>query len=584
MEQSRQKAVLISTAFAGFVSTFMMSSINIALPLIQTEFNVSAVVLGWMGLSFILATGAILMPMGRLGDLYGRKRLFLIGVVLFTIVTFAGAFAPSEGTLLVIRVLQGLASALIFATNTAMVTLAFPQEKRGRALGIQVAGVYIGLTLGPVLGGVISHHLGWRGLFWVSGILSLANCLVPIIWLRGVEWKEPRRGAFDVFGSAVWAVALSALLLGFSYLPGLTGGILIAAGVVGIALFLWWESHAADPVLNVSLLRRNPVFLFSNLASLINYASTAAMTFLMSLYLQYNRSLDPQTAGLVLVTGTAIQAAFSPAAGRLTDRVQPRLVATGGMTLCTIGLIAFAFLSANTPYWYIITTLCILGLGYAFFASPITNAIMSSVEKRYVGLASATLATMRVTGQTMSIGLATLVLAVVVGRHAIGPADYPNLLTSARISFTLFAAMCVLGVAASRVKANPDGLKGNDSPPSTQPLVLYKDRWIECTEERLIIDGYYFPFGNKKTIPYHRIKSVSEVTIGPATGQWRIWGSSDFRHYFHLDPKRPHKTRALVLDVGKFIRPVITPEDTDQVKAILASKTGQQRSDSPPRS
>lgn len=578
----------------------MMSSINIALPLIQAEFNVSAVVLGWMGLSFILATGAILMPMGRLGDLYGRKRLFLIGVVLFTIVTFAGAFAPSEETLLVIRVLQGLASALIFATNTAMVTLAFPQEKRGRALGIQVAGVYIGLTLGPVLGGVISHHLGWRGLFWVSGILSLANCLVPIIWLRGVEWKEPRRGAFDVFGSAVWAVALSALLLGFSYLPGLTGAILIAAGVVGIALFLWWESHAADPVLNVSLLRRNPVFLFSNLASLINYASTAAMTFLMSLYLQYNRSLDPQTAGLVLVTGTAIQAAFSPAAGRLTDRVQPRLVATGGMTLCTIGLIAFAFLSANTPYWYIITTLCILGLGYAFFASPITNAIMSSVEKRYVGLASATLATMRVTGQTMSIGLATLVLAVVVGRHAIGPADYPNLLTSARISFTLFAAMCVLGVAASRVKAkpdsarhqlptgdqvqdaaNPDGLRRNDPPPSTQSPALYKDRWIECREESLIIEGYYFPFGNKKTIPYHRIKSVREVTIGPATGQWRIWGSSDFRHYFHLDPKRPHKTRALVLDVGKFIRPVITPEDTDQVKAIIESKTGQQRSDRP---
>ena len=221
--------------------------------------------------------------------------------------------------------------------------------------------------------------------------------------------------------------------------------------MAGLSTFLWWETRAADPVLNVDLLRRNRVFAFSNAAAFINYAATFAMTFLMSLYLQYTRGLDPQTAGFVLVAGTFVQAAFSPVAGRLADRVQARLVASAGMALCVVGLLAFVFLGNETPYWYIITMLCVLGLGFAFFSSPITHTIMGSVEKRYLGVASATLGTMRLSGQSISMGLATLVLAIVVGRHVIGPGDYPHLLTSVRISFAIFTVLCALGVAASLV-------------------------------------------------------------------------------------------------------------------------------------
>lgn len=436
----------------GFVATFMGSSINIALPYIESDFHVSAVVLGWISLFYSLGAGAILMPVGRIADLYGRNRVCLIGLVGFTVTAFVSAAAPSATVLLIIRVLQGLFAALLFSTNIAIVTLAFPPETRGKALGILTGGVYLGMTLGPVLGGVITQNAGWRTLFLFIGALSLINTVPGFLKLRAIEWREPKTQPFDVRGSVVWAIALPVLLLGFSYLPGLLGALLVVAGTLGFVLFFWCETRAADPLLSVDLLRRNRVFAFSNVAAFVNYSATAAMTFLMSLYLQYNRGLDGQRAGFVLVTGVFLQALLSVVAGRLADRFNPRLLATVGMGLTVVGLLAFVFLSETTPYWYIIVTLCVLGVGFAFFASPIAHTIMGSVQKKQIGTASATLAAMRVAGQNISIGLAAMVLAIVVGRHEIVPGDHPQLLTSVRISFAIFTVFCVIGVAASLVR------------------------------------------------------------------------------------------------------------------------------------
>lgn len=216
-------------------------------------------------------------------------------------------------------------------------------------------------------------------------------------------------------------------------------------------MFLWWETRAADPLLNVGLLRRNRVFTFSNLATFVNYSSTSAMLFLMSLYLQYNRGLNAQTAGLVLVTGTAIQVISAPLAGRLADRLEARYVASGGMVVSVLGLLGLSFLGSATPYWYIIAMLCVMGVGIALFATPNTHVVMGSVEARWVGVASATLATMRQAGMNMSMGVATLVIALLVGRQEIGPANQPQLLTSVRIVFLVCTALCVLGVGASLV-------------------------------------------------------------------------------------------------------------------------------------
>ncbi len=304
--------ILVVATLGGFLVAFMMSAVNVALPLIESEFNVSAVMLGWISLSYMLVGAATLLPAGRIADLYGRMRLFIWGMIVFTVISFASAFAPSAGILIALRAVHGLGLAIGGATSTALVILAYPPASRGRALGLNVAGIYMGLTLGPVLGGLIIHNLGWRGLFLVVGALGLVNVGLPLWKLRHVDWREPKRAHFDVLGSVGYALSLTAVLLGFSLLPDIAGAILVAAGIAGLAAFLWWETRAADPLLDVDLLRRNRVFAFSNAAAFISYSATFAMVFVMSLYLQYNRGLDPQTAGLVLVTGTFVQAALSP--------------------------------------------------------------------------------------------------------------------------------------------------------------------------------------------------------------------------------------------------------------------------------
>ena len=440
--------LLVAITLGGFLGAFTVSAANIALPLIQSEFGLSAAELTWIPLAYVLATAAALMPMGRVADLRGHKRSFIWGLRTFAILMLATALSPSAGVLMGLRAAQGIAGALVITTSTALVTFAYPSEERGKALGLFAAGPYLGLTLGPVLGGVIVHNAGWRALFMVAGAIGVANCLIPVWTTRGVEWRGPQRTHFDTPGSVLYAAALPALLLGFTMLPTLTGMILVVVGVAGLALFVWWETRAADPLLKIDLFRHNRVFAFSNMAAFINYAATLAVTFLMSLYLQYTKGLNPQTAGLVLVAGALVQAAFSPVAGRVSDRIEPRLVASAGMMLCVLGLLGLVFIGEATTYWYIIAMLCLLGVGFAFFAAPITHAVMGSVDKQHVGMASSTLATVRWTGQVFSIGLAGLVLVLVVGGQAIESSDYVKVLPAVRISFAIFALLCALGVLA----------------------------------------------------------------------------------------------------------------------------------------
>jgi len=443
--------VLLVVATAEFLTTFMVSAVNIALPAIDREWGVSAVTLSWISLAYILTIAALLMPSGKLADLIGRKRFFLAGMVVFTVLAFAGAVAPSAPVLIVLRLLNGVGTAMLYACTTAIIALAFPPEVRGRAMGVQVAGVYLGLTLGPLLGGIIIDQLGWRYVFVITGVLAAVNTALSWWGMRGIEWREAKRAPFDIAGSLAWAAALTVFLIGLSLLPDALGWLLAVAGVGGVALFLWRETRAPDPILNLDLFRKNRVFAYSNAAIFTSYAATYAMTFLMSLYLQYNKGLMAQTAGLVLVTGTVVQTIFAPFAGRLADRVQARFVAAAGMAVCVLGLGGLVFLGGGTAYWYIIASLCVLGLGFAFFSSPIMHAIMGSVERRYAGVASATIATMRMTGQNVSMGLATLLLSVFVGRHSIGVADYPDLLTSIRVTFAILAVLCLLGVGAALV-------------------------------------------------------------------------------------------------------------------------------------
>lgn len=456
--------VLLVVALANWVAAFMTTSINIALPTIQTEFALNAVALGWLPLSYILATAVFLLPFSKVADIYGRRLLFVLGLLVVFVSALLMVFADSYAWLMLCRMAQGVGSAMIFATSTAIVTLVYPPHRRGYAMGIMVMAAYLGQTMGPVLGGVIVHNIGWRYLFVFAAVYMFVNIVLDRWLLRRAEWREGAKG-FDWRGSLVYGASLAAVLMGLSWLPTVQGIVLFVGGSIGMVGFMWWETHTPVPILELSLFRSNRVFALSNLAAVISYVAVWGVTFLMSLYLQFIKGLNAQTAGLVLITGVALQAGFSPVAGRLADRIQPRWLASFGMGLCVLGLLALSFLGTATPYWYIVLAVCLLGTGYAFFSGPNQSSIMGSVERRQVTVAGASLGTMRVVGQALSIALATLVLAVVVGREEIRPADYPQLLTATRITFAIMTVLCVIGTVVSLVRG-PMPARGRPAEPA----------------------------------------------------------------------------------------------------------------------
>jgi EmrB/QacA subfamily drug resistance transporter len=445
-------ALLVAT-IASFITPFMASSVTVALPAIGKEYSMTAVMLAWVATAYILAAAMFLVPLGKLADIYGRKRIFLAGMAIFTAATALCGIAPSAGALIALRVAQGIGASMIFGTSIAIVTSVIPPKERGRALGITTAAVYLGLSLGPVLGGLLTQHFGWRSVFLASAPLGFLNVAL-IAWRLEGEWAGARGERFDLFGSIVYCVSLAALMYGFPRLVSASGAWLVLGGALGIAAFVLWERRARSPLLHVELFTRNRIFAFSNLAALINYSASFAVTFLLSLYLQYIKALTSQAAGLILVAQPVMMAVFSPLAGRLSDRIESRVVASWGMAITTAALIVFTFLGPGTSPLMIIANLMLLGFGFALFSSPNTNAVMSSVESRFYGVASSTLATMRSTGQVLSMGIAMLIFAVNMGDVAITPEHYVPFLASVRSAFIVFSILSCAGIFASLARGD----------------------------------------------------------------------------------------------------------------------------------
>ena len=424
-----------------------------ALPAIAKEFNIDAVILTWIPTAYLLASAVCLVPFGRLADLYGRKKIFGFGIVAFTLSSLLCAIASTAFQLILFRIFQGIGSAMIFATSLAILTSVFPPHERGKVLGISVAAVYTGLSMGPVLGGLLTQHFTWRSVFLVNLPFGIAILLL-ILWRVKEEWAEAKGEAFDLKGSVIYAIGLIGIICGVSLLPSMGSLGLMIFGGAALYAFVKWEMRTKSPVFPVDLFTSNRVFAFSSLAALINYSATFAITFLLSLYLQHIKELSPRDAGLILIAQPLIMAACSPVAGWLSDKIEPRIVATAGMLLTTVGLVPFIFLSQGSSIPFLIGGLVILGIGFGLFSSPNTNAIMGSVDKRFYGLASGAVGTMRLLGMMISMGAATVVFALFIGRVEISEANYPDLIKSVGTLFTLFSILCFGGIFASLVRGN----------------------------------------------------------------------------------------------------------------------------------
>ncbi|TAL69396.1 MAG: MFS transporter [Bacteroidetes bacterium] len=455
-EKTSKKSILLVATFAAFLTPFLGSAVNLALPSIGKDLHANAIELGWVISSFILSSAIFLLPFGRLADIIGRKKIFSLGILLFTISTFLILFAKSITSLIVLRIFQGLSSAMIFGTSLAIITSVFQPGERGRAMGINITAVYLGLSCGPIIGGLLTQYLGWRSIFAFLvpfGIISL----ILINRKIKTEWADSSGEKFDWRGSLIYGIALFSFMYGFSKLPSTYGWIFISIGVLMAVLFLVFEKRIINPVFDIGLILRNRVFAFSGLAALIHYSATSATGFFISLYLQYLKGLDARTAGLIMISQPIAMTLLSPAAGKLSDKRNPGIIASIGMGLTASGLVLLCFLKETTPDYLIILLLVLMGIGFGLFSSPNSNAIMSSVEKRHLGVASGVVGTMRMVGQMMSMGIAMMLISLYIGKQTINPSTYPGLILSMRTGFLIFSVLSVFGIFASLARNNKLG-------------------------------------------------------------------------------------------------------------------------------
>jgi EmrB/QacA subfamily drug resistance transporter len=445
---NRPRLILFGFTLAAFLTPFAGSAVNVALPHIGEELGLSAIALSWVNLAYLIAAATLLLPFGRLADLRGRRAILMGGILLFALGSGLAGFARSGAELLLMRLLQGIGGALLFSASMPVLLDAFPPEMHGRVIGINIAGVYAGLSLGPVLGGWITQQWGWRTLFWLNGAVCL---LLAALFLCCMRTFAERRSAeaFDWVGSALSALGLGALVSGLSLWREPAGPWICGSGALLLALFILYERRQEHPLLDLRLFSENRIFAFSNLAALINYSATFGVSFLLSLQLQHGIGLSPQRAGFVLCAQPAMQTLFSPLAGRLSDRIEPRRIASLGMALTTICLLAFAWLGPAAGIPAVTAVLLVLGFSFALFSSPNTRAVMGAVGRTRYGIASAVLGTMRLTGQMLSMAIAALIFAAHVGARPLATSFDAAAGRATVISFVVFAALCLIGTLAS---------------------------------------------------------------------------------------------------------------------------------------
>lgn len=436
------------------MGTFLISSINIALPAIEKSFGLNAIALSWIITVFLVATGIFLLPVGKWGDISGNVRLFKIGLIIFTLASLFCAVSPSGAWLIVARFVQGVGAAFTNTTGQAILVANFPAKNRGQVLGISVASVYAGLAAGPFIGGFLTQALGWQSLFYVAVALGLLSIIITFAFLEKDTIKTDVEKKVHLRGAIFFVLGLVSLVYGSSHIPSASGWGLMGGGIVMLMLFWIIESRLANPMFETRLFTQNKLFSFSNLAALINYTATSAIVFFLSLYLQKIHGLPPREAGAVIIAQPVMMALFSPVVGRLSDRIQPRYFATLGMAMCSTGLFAMSFFTSVTPLWIIILVLIWEGIGFAFFSSPNMSTIMGSVDKNRYGQASGIASSMRIFGQIVGMTIVTFFFAFHFGREAVTEVNDNIFLTAMKWGFVTFALISLVGIYFSFTRGN----------------------------------------------------------------------------------------------------------------------------------
>jgi EmrB/QacA subfamily drug resistance transporter len=422
-DRSYKWTVLLITSVGSMMGPLDGSIVNVSLPVIADRLQMDYVSVLWVPAAYLLTLAVLLLVIGRLSDMHGRKRIFIAGFAVFVLGSFLCSIARSGTELIVFRILQGTGAACIFSTGPAIVTDVFPAKERGKALGLNVMAIYIGSALGPTLGGVLTYTLGWQAIFWVNIPIGLSIILLAFWKLKETHVKQAE--SFDLIGTVTFAAGLISLLVALTmgesigWTSTTTLG-LIALVFIAFALFVFWElRQGSNAMFDITLITKNRLFAAANIAALLNYTAFFATSLLLSFYLQRVLGFSTLVTGGILLVTPVTMAVLSPISGRVSDRIGSRFLSTTGMITIAVGLLLLSTLATGSGAELVIIYLVIMGAGMGLFSSPNTSAIMGSVERKQLGVASGTLATMRTTGQALSLAVTGAVVATVASSQVV---------------------------------------------------------------------------------------------------------------------------------------------------------------------
>ena len=417
-----------AVAIGMFLSVMDQSGINIALPQISEHFTADIPTVQWITLGYSLATSAMLMPMGRLSDMIGRKEVYLIGYAGFVILAFVGGLSQSLAFLIAAKILQGIASAGVQANSMALITEVFPSNERGKAMGLYMTIIGTGAISGPIMGGLIVSNFGWRWVFFAGipvGILAMLSAALILRGRNAQQSDRSGRGSFDWVGAALSSAALVVFLLamtngwkiGWTSAPILAG---FAAAVVLLAAFIIWELRVSDPMLDLSLFSSR-VFSLAISARFVQFMGGSAIFFLMPFYLIQGLGYEASRAALLMIPGSLCMAIVSPLAGRLSDRLGTKWLAAAGAIFSAAGMLNLSLLSIESPAWQIILGIFLSGLGMATFSSPNTSAIMGSLTPDKYGIVSGFVNLARTSANVTGVAISTTFVTITMASYGYEP-------------------------------------------------------------------------------------------------------------------------------------------------------------------
>ena len=405
-EGNRRWWTLAAMCFALFMIMLDNTVVNVALPSIQKDLGASLSSLEWTVNAYTLTFAVLLVTGGRLGDILGRRKMFLFGVVVFALSSAAIGLAPDQGWLVAGRALQGVGAAFMMPATLSIITVTFPAEERGKAIGTWAGVSALALAIGPVVGGALTEYVSWRAIFFLN--LPVAVGAVAVTLFAAHESRdESTRHTIDWPGIFTISTGLTALVL--ALIEGNSWGwgspeivALLATAAVGLTAFAVIERRVKEPMVDFTLFR-SQTFLGTNAIAFIVSFAMLAMFFFTALYMQNILGYSAIEAGVRFLPSTLMIVAIAPLAGRLTDRIGPRPLLVSGLTLVTFALFLQTRIDLHTGYGLLLPAFILMGIGMALTMSPMSTAAMNAVEPQKAGVASGILSMSRMVGGTFGV-------------------------------------------------------------------------------------------------------------------------------------------------------------------------------------